>query len=103
MLQKMSMRNIVPFILLCGLFLVIAKPVHAIVILPAVIIIPIAKVIAAVIGALSLPNIGLGILWHKYFHTPLRKTLFVGFFLIFFIGIVLFFVMFFTNPARPLL
>lgn len=59
-----------------GLIAVTVLPkAHAIVILPAVVLIPIIKIVAMVIGGLSLPAVGMSALWSKLFGKPLTQTI----------------------------
>lgn len=62
------------FILLFFVILFFPQPAHAIIILPALILIPVAKAVAIVIGALTLPSVGVGIVMRKLFNTPIKKV-----------------------------
>lgn len=74
---------------------------HAIIFLPAIILIPIAKIIAFVIGGFSIPSLGIGALITKLFGKSLKKTLaFILLFLIV-VGILLAIILKLHNPDRP--
>jgi protein-S-isoprenylcysteine O-methyltransferase Ste14 len=82
--------------------LVIPTPAHALVILPALILIPIAKILAVALVALGVPATALGLAWSKLTRHPFKKTLLV-------VGVVLFLLVMglgiylrITNPDRPL-
>lgn len=52
-----------------------ARPAMAIIILPVVILIPLAKVVALIIGALSLPSVTIGAIWSRLFKKSLARIL----------------------------
>lgn len=78
------------------------KSAEAIIFLPALILIPIAKIIAIVIAGFSIPATGLGILWGKLSKKPILKTISIALAILLFLA--LFFGLFlkFINPNRPL-
>lgn len=97
-----EMRLAFSFIISLFLFGFAAPQAHAIVFLPALILIPIAKIIAIVIAGFSLPALGIGVLWNKLFGSSLRKTLIItlGILLLFSIALGIYLKIQF--PERPL-
>ena len=77
--------------------------VHAIVILPAVILIPIIKIVALVIGSLSVPAVSLSALWSKLFGKPLHIAIAWTIIILLCIGIVLGIYLKIHLPERPLI
>ena len=80
----------------------LAPPAQAIIILPALILIPIAKIIAIVVGGFAFPALGMGVLWNKLFNTPLKKVLVFAFLLLVVIGVCTAVYLKVTTPERPL-
>jgi hypothetical protein len=96
------MRRVISVISLL-LFLAFVTPrAHAIIFLPAVILIPIAKIVALVIGGFSFPALGLGALWSKLFRTSIKRTLSIIITLLILLGILLVVLLKIYNPDRPL-
>jgi hypothetical protein len=93
-------RLIFSLLLVLGLLLHPQKA-HAIIFLPAIILIPIAKIVAIVIGGFSIPSLGLGALIHKLFGKSLKKTLVFIFLFLVFLGILLGLFLKLHNPDRP--
>lgn len=88
-------------LVILGIFFPLQKA-HAIIFIPAVILIPIAHIIAVILGGLSIPVVGFGVLWNKLFHTPPKRivavlvpTIIIGILLIAVVLKVL-------TPERPL-
>ena len=88
------------------LFLVLSLwfpiPVHAIVVLPAVILIPIVKIVAALIGGVSVPALGLAHVWSKLFNTRLSVAVSVVLLMTVIIAIGVGFFLKISTPERPL-
>ncbi len=84
------------------LFYFSATPAHAIIFLPALILIPIAKIIAVLIGGFSLPALGTGLITGKLFKKSVKKTLGIVAISLVLFGAFLFFLLRFLNPDRPL-
>ena len=94
--------HIVLVIILCTLALYQPAEVHAIIILPALILIPIAKVVAVIMAALCLPSLGIGIFLHKFFNTPFKRIMVYILFGLISLAGVLILVLKLINPHRPL-
>lgn len=97
------LKLLVAVMSLIFLGLAVAPTAQAIVIVPALILIPVAKVIAIVMGGLAFPALSLGVLWSKLFNTSFKK-------IIMWIGLVLFLTALalavylkVSNPARPMI
>ncbi len=82
---------------------VIVKPVHAFIIIPALILIPIAHIVAAIIGGFSLPAMGLGLLWSKLTEKSLPKGIAFGMSFIIIAAVVIAIVLKVLSPERPFL
>jgi hypothetical protein len=95
-------KKLLSLFLLSSFILAYPKSAHAIIFLPAIILIPIAKIVALVIGGFTLPSLGLGVLWSKLFGNSLLRSL--TFIVIFLIagGILLALFLHSENPNRPL-
>lgn len=83
-------------------FTVLPK-VHAIVLLPAVVLIPIIKIVAMVIGGLSLPAVGMSALWSRVFGKPLTQTIAWMLVVLLVLGVLLFFWLRFYLPTHPII
>ncbi len=88
--------------LVLGLVL-FTKSAQAIVILPAVILIPIAKLVALIIGGLSLPSTTVGVLWSKLFKTSIKRTLSIVLAILLILGVILFVALKLILPEHPLI
>lgn len=75
---------------------------HAIVILPAVVLIPIIKIVAMVIGGLSLPAVGMSALWSKIFKKPLTQTIAWMLVVLLVLGVLLFLWLRVYLPNHPI-
>lgn len=95
------MNRLFYFLLLTLGLLFYPPKTHAIIFLPAIILIPIAKIIAFVIGGFSIPSLGLGALVTKLFGKSLKKTLLIIFLLLIIAGILLAIFLKLHNPDRP--
>lgn len=91
--------SLVVVVLVFGYF---AVPAYAIIFLPAVIIIPIAKIVAIIIGGFSVPALGIGALWSKLFRKSLRRTILSTIVLLLVIGLIIGFILIIENPNRPI-
>lgn len=90
----------IALVVVIGLFLT-ATPAKAIVFLPALVLIPIAKVVSLVIGGLAFPFLGGATVWSKISKKPLAKALIMGIILLLVIagGVALWLKV--SNPDRP--
>lgn len=75
---------------------------HAIVILPAVVLIPIIKIVALVIGGLSLPAVGMSALWSRVFGKPLTQTMAWMLVVLLVLGVLLFLWLRVYLPNHPI-
>lgn len=82
-------------------FIAIKTPVHAIVFLPAIILIPIAKIVAVIITGFSVPVVGGATVWSKLFNKSLKRTLIILLIIFLLLGICLAFFLKLHNPDRP--
>ncbi len=78
------------------------KPAHAIIFLPALILIPIAKLVALIIGGLSIPALSLGALWSRLTQKSLKRTSIVIVGALVVLAILVAIVLKIENPDRPL-
>lgn len=76
-------------------------PVHAIIYLPAVVLIPIAKIVAIIISGFSFPVIGLGMLIGRVFRKSSTRMAVVSIFLLIIICVILVVLLKIANPERP--
>lgn len=60
-----------------ALFFLSAKPAHAIIFLPAIILIPIAHIIGVIIAGLAVPALAIGTLISALWKKPLVRTLLI--------------------------
>ena len=95
------MRWIVPVTIILLLAAFITPQAHAIIFLPAVVLIPIAKIVAFIIGGFSFPALSVGALWSKLFHKSLKRTLIVITCLLILLTIILVVIFKLHNPDRP--
>lgn len=84
-------------------FLILPKSAHAIIFLPALILVPVAKIIAVIIAGFSVPAMGMGALFSKISKKPLLKTIFIAIFILIFISILIGIVLKLVNPLRPII
>jgi|GEM_PF-5905660 len=96
------MRWLFSVIILLGLSAFLAPQAHAIIFLPAIVLIPIAKIVAVIIGGFSFPALGVGALWSKLFGKSLKRTIGVIVVILLIIAVVLVIFFKFHNPDRPL-
>src|SRR5258708_37513347 len=75
---------------------------HAIIFLPAIVLIPIAKIVAVVIGGMSFSALGLGVIWNKLFWKSLKSTIVVVIILFVLFALLLSIVFKVTSPLWPL-
>lgn len=83
--------------------LTIVPNVHAIVLLPSVVLIPIIKIVAMVIGGLSLPAVGMSALWSRVFGKPLTQTIAWMLLVLLILGVLLTLWLRFYLPDHPII
>jgi hypothetical protein len=82
-------------------YLYLSLPVHAILFFTPAILLPVAKIIALVWGAFSLPALSVGVIWRKLFRKHKKRVYFVIFAVMIGIGVLLAVVLKIANPSRP--
>lgn len=82
---------------------VFPKKTDAIVFLPALLLIPIAKIVALVIGGLALPALGIGVLWQRLYRSNPKKVILVLVGILFLVAVILAVILKITNTDRPLI
>lgn len=87
----------------CTFFLVFVEKVDAIIFIPAIILIPIAKIIAVLIGGFSLPILGASAFVNKITGKSAAKGVLYGIIILVVIGVVAAVVLKLVNPGRPLI
>ena len=78
------------------------KSAHAIIFLPALVLIPVAKIVAILIVGFSLPATGLGILWSKLSKKPILKTTIIALSMLLYLALFIGLLLKLINPDRPL-
>ena len=96
------MRWLLSVSIVLALMVFFPPKAHAIIFLPALILIPIAKIVALIIGGFSVPAVGIGALWSRLFKKSLKRTLGVILLLLLFLALVLIILLKLHNPERPL-
>ncbi len=89
-------------IAILSIFFLFPRPVHAIIFLPALILIPIAKIVAVLIGGLSIPVVSIGALWSRLTKKSLKRTITVIVGILLIIAALVAVILKIENPARPL-
>lgn len=95
------MNYVTAFLVIIGISHFFAPSVNAIILIPALILIPIAKIIAVIIAGFSFPVLAISALWAKLMHKPLIKMILISFIILciatFLFGVCLKII----NPTRP--
>ncbi len=95
------MKWILSFVIIFGIFSYIALPLNAIIFLPAIILIPIAKIVALIIGGFAIPAFGTSVIWSKLFGRSTKKAIVATFIFLILLAIILFVSIKMLNPDRP--
>ncbi len=95
------MKWIFSLIIIFMTFSYAAMPTNALIFLPAIILIPIAKIVAIVVGGFAIPALGTSVIWSKLFGKSTKKAIVVAAILLIIIAIVLFVSLRMLNPDRP--
>lgn len=96
------MRSVtVSVFIILMLNLLFLRSAHAIIFLPAVILIPIAKLIAIIAGGFSIPSLGLGVLWHKLFKASWKQSIAIVILALLFVVVAAAIFFHLENPNRP--
>lgn len=96
------MRWLFSVLIISFLFVFSARSAHAIVFLPAIVLIPIAKIVALIIGSFSLPALGVGAVWSKLFRKSFRRAISVILIILIILAIMIVIFLKLHNPDRPL-
>jgi len=64
------------------------RPAQAIIVTPAIILVPIAKIVAGVMTVASIPIAGLGVWWHQTKNISMWKVLLIVFLVILDLGLL---------------
>lgn len=91
--------SVIVILLVTSLF---APQAHAIIFLPAIALIPIAKIVALIIASFSFPALAIGALWSKLFGKSLGRTISVIIAILVVLAIILAIFFKLHNPDRPL-
>lgn len=75
---------------------------QAIIVLPAIVLIPIAKIVALIIGGFAFPALGIGALWSRLSGKSLGKAISVVIAILVILSIILIIFLKLHNPDRPL-
>lgn len=95
------MKYIVSLLIIIFLHLIYPKSAQAIIFLPALILIPIAKIIGILIAFFSVPATGLGVLWAKLSRRPILKTVLLSILVLLFLALFMGLLLKIVNPNRP--
>lgn len=95
------MNYVIAFFVIISTFYFFAQPVDAIILIPALILIPIAKIIAVIIAGFSLPVLAIGTLWAKLMHKPLIKMIVISFIILCLLALLFGVSLKIINPTRP--
>ena len=95
------MRLILTGIIVIILTFISTPKAHAIIFLPALILIPIAKIIALIVGGLALPTLGIGTVGGKLYNKPVVKIIFALTIIILLFALALAVFLKIQNPDRP--
>jgi hypothetical protein len=96
------MRLIISVVVILFIATLSAPKANAIVFLPAIVLIPIAKIVALIMAGFSFPALGAGALWSKLFRKSFKRVFVIIFIIL--ILLVFFSAVFLKliNPDRPL-
>lgn len=89
-------------ILIILLLFVCPKSAEAIIFLPALMLIPVAKIIGIIIAGFSIPAAGLGILWGKLSKKPILNTILIAIVILLFASLFFGLLLKLINPDRSL-
>lgn len=96
------MRLVVSIIVVCITVSMLAPQAHGIIFLPAVVLIPIAKIVALIIGGFAFPALGVGVLWSKLFGASLGRVMSVAIIILVILAMVLTIFFKLYSPERPM-
>ena len=93
--------GLLSLVLVVSLYFSLAFQASAILFLPAVVLIPIANIVAWIIGGSLLPGLGIGLIWHKMFGKSLLGSMIGVLISLILLGLGTAAFLYFQNPARP--
>jgi hypothetical protein len=96
------MRLVLSVLTILVTFLFITPKAHAIIFLPAIVLIPIAQIIAFIFGGFAIPTLGIGALWGKLAGKSMKKTILLSVLILILLTIAIALFLKFENPERPL-
>lgn len=96
------MKYLYAVLLILITVIILPTDAHAIIFLPALILIPIAKIIALIVAGFSLPALSFGVIWSKVTKNSLKRTLIFIAVLLIFIAVIIGSILKIANPERPL-
>lgn len=101
-MNKNTIAAVILLSIVAGILL-IPQPAHAIIFLPAIILIPIAQLVAFLIGSLTLPAVLTGFIWSKLFKKSWKRGVLYSLAFLVIIAVTAAIVLKILNPDRPLL
>lgn len=96
------MRWALSVIVIFQVFSLFAPGAHALILIPAIVLIPIAKIVALIIGGFTFPALSVGVLWSKLFGKSLGRTICVILAIFVVLAVILAIYLKLHNPERPL-
>lgn len=79
------------------------QPAHAIIFLPAIILIPIAQLVAFLLGGLTLPAVLTGFIWSKLFKKSWKRGVLYSLFFLIILGLAAAIILKVITPERPII
>lgn len=95
--------SVLAYFVLLSFFLFNPRNSEAIILMPAVILIPIAKLIALFITGFILPVTGIGVIYSKYTHKPVVKILIIFLSIMIVLALIAGVILKIVQPHRSLL
>ena len=95
------MKIVLGIFIACAMLVLLAPKAHAIIFLPALLLIPVAKIVALIIAGFSIPSFGLGVLGSKLFKKSTKHTVLIVIILLMLSTIVLALIVKMFYPDRP--
>ncbi len=96
------MKIITSLLVSIMVFIFFVNEAKAIIIIPAIILIPIVKLVAIIISGFSLPVIGVTAYFHKISNKSVVKGIFIGVGILVIIAVLTAIILKLINPSRPL-
>lgn len=96
------MKKIASLLLGILIFVFFADESKAIIIIPAVILIPIVKLVAIIISGFTIPIFGITTYFHKLSNKPIIRGIYVSIAILLALATLIAIVLKLMNPSRPL-